>query len=214
MNHATSRGLPRRRTMVLAAGLLSSAVALTGCSGSQPAAESSATTAAQGSPSTSAPSSTPSATDHSGHGMDMNHPSDGGPVPAGMTKATDPKFPVGSTVTMTADHMPGMDGARATVVGAYRTYTYEVDYTPTTGGAPVKDHKWVVQQEIRDAGTQRLADGTKVVLTADHMPGMKGAAATIDSSTDQTVYVVDYEADGMTMKNHKWVVESELKPAS
>ena len=46
------------------------------------------------------------------------------------------------------------------------------------------------------------------------MKGMKGAKATIASSTDETVYMVDYESDGMTMTNHKWVVESELKPAS
>ena len=46
------------------------------------------------------------------------------------------------------------------------------------------------------------------------MEGMKGAQATIASSTDETVYMVDYESDGMTMTNHKWVVESEIKPAS
>ena len=46
------------------------------------------------------------------------------------------------------------------------------------------------------------------------MKGMKGAKATIASSTDETVYMVDYEAGGMKMTNHKWVVESEIKPAS
>lgn len=140
------------------------------------------------------------------------HHGDGGPVPAGMKATAHPKYPVGSTVILTADHMAGMDGARATVVGAYSTFTYAVNYTPTTGGAMVTDHKWVVQQEIRDAGTGRLADGKKIVLTAGHMSGMKGANATIASSTDQTVYVVDYTAGGMTMKNHKWVVQDEMKP--
>ena len=33
-------------------------------------------------------------------------------------------------------------------------------------------------------------------------------------STDETVYMVDYETDGMKMTNHKWVVESEIQPAS
>ena len=75
---------------------------------------------------------------------------DGGAVPEGMVKAADPKYPVGSEVT----------------------------------------------------------------LTACHMHGMKGAKATIASSTDETVYVVDYEAHGMKMTNHKWVTESEIKPAS
>ncbi|MFC6706600.1 YdhK family protein [Flexivirga alba] len=144
--------------------------------------------------------------------MAMDH-GDGGPVPAGMKPASDPKYPVGSKVILTADHMEGMDGARASVVGAYSTFTYAVNYTPTTGGSMVKDHKWVVQQELQDAGRKRLANGTKVVLTTDHMSGMKGAHGTIASSTDQTVYVVDYTAGGMTMKNHKWVVEDEMKPA-
>ena len=110
--------------------------------------------------------------------------------------------------------MEGMDGANATIAGAYDTYTYAVNFTPSTGGEPVKDHKWVVQQEIKDAGDERLADGTEVTLEAEHMEGMKGAKATIASSTEETVYMVDYESDGMTMTNHKWVVESELKPAS
>ena len=139
---------------------------------------------------------------------------DGGPAPAGIAEATDPTYPVGTEVTLTADHMEGMDGANATIAGAYDTYTYAVDFTPSAGGEPVKDHKWVVQQEIKDAGDERLADGTEVTLEAEHMEGMKGAKATIASSTEETVYMVDYESDGMTMTNHKWVVESELKPAS
>jgi len=45
------------------------------------------------------------------------------------------------------------------------------------------------------------------------MAGMKGADAAIDYSTDETVYMVDLDADGMRMTNHKWVVESEMQPA-
>ena len=73
------------------------------------------------------------------------------------------------------------------------------------------DHKWVVQEELQNPGDERLAHGTEVTVTADHMDG---ATATIASSTDETVYVVDYEADGMEMTNHKWVVENEIQPAS
>ena len=138
----------------------------------------------------------------------------GGPVPPGMKRADNPRYPVGSSVILTADHMEGMKGAHATVVGAYDTITYAVTFTPTTGGAPVDDHKWVVEQEIKGAPTKRLPDGAKVVLTADHMPGMKGAHATIVSSTTQPVYVVDYTTGGMTMRNHKWVVQDEMRPAS
>ena len=187
----------------VAAGVLGGALVFTGCStgGDQD----------QGTPSTTS--------QHEGHGSSsdsggMEHPMDGGPAPEGIETAASPTYPVGTEVTLTADHMEGMDGANATIAGAYDTYTYAVDFTPSAGGEPVKDHKWVVQQEIKDAGDERLADGTEVTLEAEHMEGMKGAKATIASSTDETVYMVDYESDGMTMTNHKWVVESEIKPAS
>lgn len=42
---------------------------------------------------------------------------------------------------------------------------------------------------------------------------VRGAEATIDSSMQETVYMVDLEIDGMTMTHHKWVVESEMQPA-
>ena len=151
--------------------------------------------------------------DHAGH-AGHDHPADGGPAPAGIAEAANPKYPVGTEVTLTADHMPGMDGANATISGAYDTIAYAIDYTPTTGGAPVLDHKWVVQEELQDAGTQRLADGTVKQVLADHMQGMEGAEATIASSTDETVYMVDIDDPGMQMKRHKWVVESEIQPRS
>lgn len=193
----------KRLRTIVTAGVLGGALVFTGCStgGDQDQA-------------------TPSTTSqHEGHGSSsdsggMEHPMDGGPAPEGIETAASPTYPVGTEVTLTADHMEGMDGANATIAGAYDTYTYAVNFTPSTGGEPVKDHKWVVQQEIKDAGDERLADGTEVTLEAEHMEGMKGAKATIASSTEETVYMVDYESDGMTMTNHKWVVESEIKPAS
>lgn len=147
------------------------------------------------------------------HADHANHPADGGAAPAGMVEANDPLYPVGSQVILTADHMSGMEGATATIVGAYKTYTYSVNYTPTDGSAPVTNHKWVVQEELKDAGSERLADGTPVVIEAAHMSGMQGAEGTVASSTDETVYMVDFTTAGMTMKNHKWVTESEIKPA-
>ena len=124
-----------RMTTLIAAGILGSSLALAGCSAADGPAE---------------PSASQSEDAHGGHGGHdgMEHPADGGPVPEGMTEAADPEYPV----------------------------------------------------------------GTKVTLTADHMDGMDGATATIASSTDETVYVFDYEADGMEMTNHKWVVESERQP--
>lgn len=141
-----------------------------------------------------------------------DHDPDGGPAPSGIQEATDPTYAVGESVILNADHMPGMDGAEAKISGAFDTTTYSVSYTPTDGGEPVTNHKWVVHEELADHGEAPLEAGSQVILNADHMPGMKGAEATIDSSTDETVYMVDFEMDGMEMTNHKWVVESEIQP--
>ncbi len=143
----------------------------------------------------------------------MEHPMDGGPAPVGIKEARNPTYPVGTEVTLTADHMMGMNGAKATISGAFETFTYSVNYTPLDGGDEVEDHRWVVQEELENAGSGRFADGSEVTLLAEHMNGMRGAKATIAHSTDETVYMVDYEADGMNMTNHKWVTESEIQPA-
>ncbi len=44
--------------------------------------------------------------------------------------------------------MKGMDGAKAIIDSAEPTTVYMVDYTPTTGGEPVKNHKWVTESEL------------------------------------------------------------------
>jgi hypothetical protein len=133
-------------------------------------------------------------------------------VPKGLKVAQNPTFKVGSKAIVHAEHMEGMNGATATIVGAYDTIAYTVTYTPTTGGAPVKNHKWVIQEEIKNAGTEQLKPGTKVTLEGDHMKGMKGAEATIDSAKHTTVYMIDYTptTGGTKVTNHKWVTESEL----
>ncbi|WP_429845095.1 YdhK family protein [Brevibacillus sp. FIR094] len=135
-------------------------------------------------------------------------------VPKGLQEAKNPAYPVGSQAIIQADHMPGMKGAVATIVGAFDTTAYAVSYTPTNGGQPVKNHKWVVQEEIKNAGNVTLKPGTKVTLEANHMPGMYGATAKIDLSERTTVYMVDYTptTGGPPVKNHKWVTESELSP--
>lgn len=203
----------KRVSAALAAGVIGGALVLTGCStdtGDQGPTTSAAPGHHQGHGDTGHPVGGDGGMDHS----TMDHPMDGGPAPAGIKTAVDPTYPVGTEVTLTADHMAGMNGSKAEIVGAYTTYTYAVSYDPTTGGDRVIDHKWVVQEELADAGDQRLPDGAEVTLLAEHMTGMKGATATIASSTAETVYMVDYEADGMAMTNHKWVVESEIEPES
>ena len=178
------------------------AVVLTGCAtGEEEAAQSSPTQDEE------------MPTSDSGMGGHAEHDPDGGPPPEGIEEAADPTYAVGETVTLTADHMSGMEGAEATISGAFDTTTYSVSYTPSEGGDPVSDHKWVVHEELEDPDEAPLAEGAQVVLAADHMPGMAGAEATIDSATDETVYMVDFDMDGMEMMNHKWVVESEIQPA-
>lgn len=202
-----------KRSITLAALVLTSTLALTACSdatdNSDDADTTSTTTATAETNETHQEDTTTA--DDGGH--DMEHPEDGGPPPEGITEATDPTYPVGSEVMLTADHMPGMDGAQATISGAFDTTTYSVSYTPTDGGEPVTDHRWVVHEELVDPGEAPLPGGTEVVLNAEHMPEMQGATATIDYSTQETVYMVDIDTGEMTMINHKWVTESEIQPA-
>ncbi|MCT1696195.1 YdhK family protein [Corynebacterium sanguinis] len=202
-----------KRSITLAALVLTSTLALTACSDATDNtddADTTSTTTATAETNETHQEDTTTA-DDGGH--DMEHPEDGGPPPEGITEATDPTYPVGSEVMLTADHMPGMDGAQATISGAFDTTTYSVSYTPTDGGEPVTDHRWVVHEELVDPSEAPLPGGTKVVLNAEHMPGMQGATATIDYSTQETVYMVDIDTGEMTMINHKWVTESEIQPA-
>ncbi|PMC40197.1 hypothetical protein CJ195_00330 [Bacillus sp. UMB0899] len=145
--------------------------------------------------------------DHS----EMNH-SGSGEVPEGLKEAENPTYKVGSQAIIETDHMEGMKGAKATIVGAYDTAVYTVSYTPTTGGDRVENHKWVIHEEIEGAGDTPFEQGEEVVLNTDHMEGMNGASAVIDSVEETTVYMVDYTptTGGEEVKNHKWVTESEL----
>lgn len=143
--------------------------------------------------------------------MDMNH-SGSGEVPEGLKASENPTFEVGSQVIIKVDHMEGMKEAEATIVGAFDTTAYIVSYTSTTGGERVTNHKWVIHEEIKDAGAETFETGSEVIIEADHMEGMDGATAEIDSSEKTVVYMVDYTSTtgGEKVTNHKWVTESEL----
>ncbi|AYX82807.1 DUF1541 domain-containing protein [Corynebacterium sp. LK19] len=211
---------------LVAAGA-ASVLVLAGCSSDDSASTEASSTVSETSSSVSATSSEghddmddmDDADEHGGHGdhgddamAGHDHPADGGPAPEGMIAADNAKFPVGSEVQVLADHMPGMKGAEGKVVGVFNTTTYSVSYTPTDGSEPVKDHRWVVHEELENPGEAPLADGSEITINAEHMAGMKGAKGTVDYSTQEPVYMVDIDDDGMTMKNHKWVTESELAP--
>lgn len=140
----------------------------------------------------------------------MNH-SGSVDVPEGLKDAENPTFPVGSKAIISEAHM---EGAEATIVGAYYTVAYTISYTPTTGEERVGNHKWVIHDEIPDEGQAPLEPGTEVTVDAEHMEGMDGAIAEIDSAEETTVYMIDYNpTDGSEkVTNHKWVTESELSP--
>ncbi|MDN4607941.1 YdhK family protein [Sporosarcina highlanderae] len=145
--------------------------------------------------------------------IEMNH-SGSGEVPANLKVAENPTFKVGSEAIIETDHMKGMKGAVATIVGAYDTTAYAISYTPVTGGERVENHKWVIQEEIKDADDKTYEPGSEVTIEADHMKGMEGALAEIDSAEKTTVYMIDYTptTGGEEVTNHKWVTESELSP--
>ncbi|PLT32858.1 YdhK family protein [Bacillus sp. V5-8f] len=147
--------------------------------------------------------------DHS----EMNH-SGSGEVPEGLKEAENPTYQVGSKAILETDHMEGMKGAEAEIVGAYDTTVYAVSYTPTTGGERVKNHKWVIHEELMDASDTPFKPGDEVTLEAGHMEGMKGAKATIKTAQQMTIYMVDYIStiDGKEVENHQWVTEDEIYP--
>lgn len=151
------------------------------------------------------------------HGMDMhgdmamNH-SSSGEVPDDLVESENPTFEVGSEAIIQANHMEGMEGATATISGAYDTTAYSVSFTPTTGGEPVEDHKWVIHEELESPGNAPLNEGDAAVMNADHMEGMDGAEATVDQAENTTVYMIDFTmtTNGEEVVNHKWVTEEEL----
>ncbi|ANU20646.1 hypothetical protein BBI15_10675 [Planococcus plakortidis] len=148
----------------------------------------------------------------SGH-MNMDH-SGSGEIPDGLQEAENPTYEVGSQAIIETDHMEGMKGAEATIVGAFDTTAYALTYTPTDGGEPVENHKWVIHEELENPGDAPLEPGDEAAIAADHMEGMDGATATIDSVEETTVYMVDFvpTTGGEEVTNHKWVTESELSP--
>lgn len=149
---------------------------------------------------------------------EMDHPemehSGSGEVPEDLKVAENPTYEMGSKAMIEEGHMEGMEGAEATIVGAYDTIAYAISYTPTTGGERVTNHKWVIHEEIPEAGEEPLKPGTEVATDAAHMEGMKGATAEINFAEETTVYMINFTptTGGEEVTNHKWVTESELSP--
>lgn len=139
------------------------------------------------------------------------HHSSSGELPEGLKVKDNPTFEIGDTATMQANHMPGMNGVKATISGAFDTTVYSVTYTSLEDGTVVRDHKWVIHEELQDAQEASYKIGDEVVLGADHMAGMNGATAVIEEAVQTTVYMVDFTAEDRSLiENHKWVTEEEL----
>ena len=140
----------------------------------------------------------------------MNY-STNGEVPEDLRKAEDPAFPVGSQVLISTGFEEGAEPVEGTVVGAYETTAYMVSYEPSDGGDAVENYRWIIHEEVEEAGPDLFARGEEVVLDASHAAGMHGAEAYIEAVEETTVYMADYVSPtGEEVKNHKWFVEEEL----
>ena len=130
----------------------------------------------------------------------------------GLKKAEQPKYKAGTKVKLTADHMKGMKDANATIVNAYDSKLYAVDYKSTSDKKMVKDHKWITINEI-EGNRKEYKKGDKVTLKADHMAGMKNSSATIVEIQKGPAYMVNYQPTngGKQVTNHKWVAEDEIE---
>lgn len=125
------------------------------------------------------------------------------------------KYPLGTPVTINADHMEGMQGADGYVSGVFDTTIYAIDYLDANGNE-VKNHKWIIQEEIANHQNKAYQVGDKVVLTPGHISGLggEGAEATIVMVVEGPAYMVDYRTtDGdVLIEQHQWVSEDELSP--
>ncbi len=96
---------------------------------------------------------------HSGGHMDHSaeEMSSSGEVPEDLKEAENPTYEVGSKAIIEADHMQGMEGAEATISGAFDTTVYSVSYTPTNGGEPGRRSiNGFIHEELENPGEAPL----------------------------------------------------------
>src|SRR5699024_2881127 len=72
-----------------------------------------------------------------------------------------------------------------------------------------------VPAELREAENPTYPVGSKAIIQAYHMEGMKGAEATIVGAYDTTAFAVSYTPTngGEKVENHKWVIKEEVTPS-
>lgn len=69
-------------------------------------------------------------------------------VHAEIENAQDEPYQAGDEVVVEAYHMPGMEGATATIDSTEDTTVYMVTYTDTETGETVENHKWLIGDEL------------------------------------------------------------------
>ncbi|AYW50447.1 DUF1541 domain-containing protein [Tetragenococcus halophilus] len=57
----------------------------------------------------------------------------------------------GDEVTLTADHMAGMQGQSAEITGVHEGPAYMIDFEPADGSEKFTNHKWVTEDELGPA---------------------------------------------------------------
>lgn len=79
----------------------------------------------------------------------------------------------------------------------------------------VHDESGEIPKGLKRAENPTYPKGSEVIIQAEHMPGMPGANATIDSAENTIVYMITYTdtETGQSVENHKWLIEDELSPA-
>ncbi|AIM26130.1 YdhK family protein [Melissococcus plutonius] len=124
------------------------------------------------------------------------------------------KLKVGDQVILKADHMPGMKGAKASIIAAKLSNVYQITYTPTNGDSQVTHHKWIIQEEIRKAPKENylLPSGYEFTCLATHMPHMYLSKAIIENGRFDIAYQVVYEPvnGGGKLMQHKWFIDEEF----
>jgi len=199
---------------------LSSVLVLGACSGGQNSSETDTSSNQEQIMSTEESSSSNSQSQGSsgsigGSGsMNMNHKRQGSPAPEDAVEAENPKYPVGSQARIVDAHMQMMNGAVATISGAYDTTLFTITFTPEGSDQPIQDHKWVIQEEVETEDGSPAEVGDTVTIHADHMAGMQGQQGEITGKQEGPAYMVDFQPTNGSepFTNHKWVSENELQP--
>ena len=145
-------------------------------------------------------------------GFDRHHLPDRDLHQLSLSTATNPKFPIGSTVYILQNEDQNSKRIAATVKKAYTTFAYSVAYKPSHKPNQTASYKWIVHEEISHAKTNGFPVGQRVLLNTNKVPGMQGALAYIEEAEMTTVYQLQFDNPIQNIEaQNKWWVERELR---